>query len=34
MKMLVHNHTVEFEKLTDSPRTSFDVLVEETDPRS
>ena len=32
MKMLVHNHTGEFEKLTDSPRTTFDVLVEETDP--
>jgi sugar phosphate isomerase/epimerase len=32
MKLLVHNHTVEFEKLTDSPRTLFDVLVSETDP--
>ena len=32
MKLLVHNHTVEFEKLTDSPRTLFDVLVGETDP--
>ncbi len=32
MKMLVHNHTVEFEKLTDSPRTTYDVLLEETDP--
>ena len=32
MKMLVHNHTGEFEPLTDSPRTTFDVLVEETDP--
>jgi sugar phosphate isomerase/epimerase len=32
MKMLVHNHTSEFEKLTDSPRTTFDVLIEETDP--
>ena len=32
MKVLVHNHTVEFEKLTDSPRTAFDVLVEDTDP--
>ena len=32
MKLLVHNQTVEFEKLTDSPRTRFDVLVEETDP--
>jgi len=32
MKILVHNHTGEFEKLTDSPRTSYDVLLEETDP--
>ena len=32
MKLLVHNHTGEFEPLTDSARTSFDVLVEETDP--
>jgi sugar phosphate isomerase/epimerase len=32
MKLFVHNHTGEFEKLTDSPRTSFDILVEETDP--
>jgi sugar phosphate isomerase/epimerase len=32
IKLLVHNHTVEFEKLTDSTRTLFDVLVEETDP--
>jgi sugar phosphate isomerase/epimerase len=32
IKLLVHNHTVEFEPLTDSPRTLFDVLVEETDP--
>src|SRR5262245_34682487 len=32
MKMLVHNHTGEFEKLTDSPRTTFDVLIAETDP--
>jgi sugar phosphate isomerase/epimerase len=32
MKVLVHNHTGEFERLTDSPRTSFEVLVEETDP--
>ena len=32
MKMLVHNHTGEFEKLADSPRTSFDVLIDETDP--
>jgi sugar phosphate isomerase/epimerase len=32
MKLLVHNHTGEFEKLVDSPRTSFDILVEETDP--
>jgi sugar phosphate isomerase/epimerase len=32
MKMLVHNHTGEFEKMTDSPRTSYDVLLQETDP--
>lgn len=32
MKMLVHNHTGEFEKTSDSPRTSYDVLLEETDP--
>jgi len=32
MKVLVHNHTGEFEKLADSPRTSYDVLIEETDP--
>ena len=32
MKLLVHNHTGEFEKLADSPRTSFDILVDETDP--
>ena len=32
MKLLVHNHTVEFEPLTDSPRTTLDILVEETDP--
>jgi sugar phosphate isomerase/epimerase len=32
MKLLVHNHTGEFEKLLDSPRTGFDILAEETDP--
>ena len=32
MKMLVHNHTGEFERLTDSPRTTMDVLIAETDP--
>jgi sugar phosphate isomerase/epimerase len=32
MKMLVHNHTGEFEKMSDSPRTSYDVLLQETDP--
>ena len=32
MKILVHNHTGEFEKLTDSPRTTYDVLLAETDP--
>jgi hypothetical protein len=30
--LLVHSHTGEFEKLTDSPKTAFDVLVEDTDP--
>jgi sugar phosphate isomerase/epimerase len=32
MKMLVHNHTGEFEKLSDNPRTTFDILLGETDP--
>jgi sugar phosphate isomerase/epimerase len=32
MKMLVHNHTGEFERLTDSPRTTMDVLLADTDP--
>jgi sugar phosphate isomerase/epimerase len=32
MKILVHNHTGEFEKLTDSPKTTYDVLLAETDP--
>jgi sugar phosphate isomerase/epimerase len=32
MKLLIHNHTGEFETLVDSPRTSFDILIEETDP--
>ena len=32
MKLLVHNHTGEFEKLTDSPRTTYDILLEDTDP--
>jgi sugar phosphate isomerase/epimerase len=32
MKVLIHNHTGEFEKLSDSPRTTFDVLLEDTDP--
>jgi hypothetical protein len=32
MKTLVHNHTGEFEKLADSPRTTYEVLLEETDP--
>ena len=32
MKILVHNHTGEFEKLTDSPRTTYEVLLTETDP--
>jgi len=32
VKILVHNHTGEFEKLTDSPKTAYDVLLAETDP--
>ncbi len=32
MKIFVHNHTGEFEKLTDSDRTTYDVLLAETDP--
>jgi sugar phosphate isomerase/epimerase len=32
MKILVHNHTGEFEKLTDSEQTTYDVLLAETDP--
>ena len=32
MKILVHNHTGEFEKLLDSDRTTYDVLLAETDP--
>jgi sugar phosphate isomerase/epimerase len=32
MKILVHNHTGEFEKLTDSTMTTYDVLLKETDP--
>ena len=32
MKIFVHNHTGEFEKLTDSDRTTYDVLLSETDP--
>jgi sugar phosphate isomerase/epimerase len=32
MKVLVHNHTGEFEKLTDSSKTAYDVLLAETDP--
>ena len=32
MKVLVHNHTGEFEKLADSPKTAYDVLLAETDP--
>jgi sugar phosphate isomerase/epimerase len=32
IKPLVHNHTDEFEKCSDSPRTPYEVLVEETDP--
>jgi len=32
MKIFVHNHTGEYEKLTDSDRTTYDVLLAETDP--
>lgn len=32
MKILVHNHTGEFEKLAGSTRTAYDVLLAETDP--
>lgn len=32
LKILVHNHTGEFEKLTDSSKTMYDVLLAETDP--
>lgn len=32
MKIFIHNHTGEFEKLRDSDRTTYDVLLAETDP--
>jgi sugar phosphate isomerase/epimerase len=32
MKILVHNHTGEFERLANSDRTAYDVLLSETDP--
>jgi sugar phosphate isomerase/epimerase len=32
VKMLVHNHTGEFEKLTDSDKTEYDVYLSECDP--
>ena len=32
MKILVHNHTGEFEKLTDSAMTTYEVVLSETDP--
>jgi sugar phosphate isomerase/epimerase len=32
MKTFVHNHTGEFEKLLDSDKTEYDVLLAETDP--
>jgi sugar phosphate isomerase/epimerase len=32
IKMLVHNHTGEFERLSDGPRTTMDVLLADTDP--
>jgi hypothetical protein len=31
MKILVHNHTGEFEKLTDSPMTTYEVLLAQID---
>jgi sugar phosphate isomerase/epimerase len=32
MKTFVHNHTGEFEKLSDSDQTTYDVILAETDP--
>lgn len=32
IKLFVHNHTGEFERLTDDDRTTYDVLLAETDP--
>lgn len=32
MKIFVHNHTGEYEKLSDNDRTTYDVLLAETDP--
>ena len=32
MKTFVHNHTGEFEKLSDSDKTTYDVILAETDP--
>lgn len=32
MKIFIHNHTGEFEKLIDSERTTYDVLLSETNP--
>ena len=31
-KMPVHNQTGEFEELTNSPKTTYEVLLAETDP--
>ena len=32
IKLFVHNHTGEFERLSDSDKTEFDILLAETDP--
>ncbi len=32
VKMLIHNHTIEYAKLADSPKTAYDIYLEETDP--
>jgi sugar phosphate isomerase/epimerase len=32
IKLFIHNHTGEFEKLVDSPKTEWDIYLEETDP--
>lgn len=32
IKLFIHNHTGEFERLLDSPKTEMDIYLEETDP--